>query len=112
MLGRRMAEGGIGVGPSPGQNGRAIDDEIARPDQPTAQSGQHRQDEERFGHRRTGGLTTLALLRGAGNAGPTIRTNLRMAEFEFEFSKHYPRLWRSLRLEESRLLTLALLPVP
>jgi hypothetical protein len=74
MLGRRMAEGGIRVGPSPGQKGSAIDDEIARPDQPTAQSGQHYQDEERFGHRRPSGLTTLALLRGAGNAGPPILT--------------------------------------
>ena len=41
-----------------------------------------------------------------------IRTNLRIVEFECEFSKHLPRPWRSLRLEENRLLTLALLPVP
>ena len=41
---------------------------------------------------------------------PPIRTNLRMAEFECEFSKHLPRPWRSLRLEENGLLMLALLP--
>ena len=38
-----------------------------------------------------------------------IRTNLRKVEFEFEFSKHLPRPWRSLRLEENGLFMLALL---
>jgi hypothetical protein len=39
-----------------------------------------------------------------------IRTNLRMAELDFKKSQRLPRPWRSLRLEEICLLTLALLP--
>ena len=45
MLSGRMADGGIGVGASPGQDGGAIDDEVACPDQPTSDGGQHGEDE-------------------------------------------------------------------
>ena len=64
MLGGGMTDGGIGVGASPGQNRSAIDDEVAYPDQPTPDGGQHTEDEERLGHRRSSSLSTLALLGG------------------------------------------------
>src|SRR5438552_3434063 len=66
--------GGIGVGTAPGQDGGTIDDEVARPDQPTPQSGQHAQHEEGLWQGRSGGLTALALLGGTGNAWLAITT--------------------------------------
>jgi hypothetical protein len=68
MLGGGMTDGGIGVGASPGKARGAIDDEVACPDQPTPDGGQHTEDEERLGHRRSSGLSTLALLGRTGNA--------------------------------------------
>src|SRR5438093_2178 len=63
MLSGSMTEGRIRVSPSPGQDGRAIDDQITRPDEPTAHSGEHGQNEEGFRQRRSGPLSALALLR-------------------------------------------------
>ncbi len=42
MLGRGMTDSGIGVGAALGQDGGAIDDEVACPDQPMPDGGQHR----------------------------------------------------------------------
>ena len=72
MLGRRMANSGIGIGTSPRQDGRTINNEVARPDQPSPDGGQHREDEKRLGRRRCGGLSALALLGGTGNTWPPI----------------------------------------
>src|SRR2546421_8829744 len=72
MLSRGMTDSGIRVGAVPRQDGSAIDNQITRSDQPTTQSRQYAQDEERLGSRRSGGLATLALLRGTGNARPPI----------------------------------------
>jgi hypothetical protein len=74
MLGWGMTDGCIGVGTAPGQDGGTIDDEVARPDQLTPQSGQHVQHEEGLWQGRSGGLTALALLRGTGNAWLAITT--------------------------------------
>src|SRR5579864_5910939 len=72
MLSRGMTDSGIRIGAVPRQDGGAIDNQITRPDQPTAQSRQDAQDEERLGSRRSGGPATLALLRGTGNARSAI----------------------------------------
>ena len=68
MLSGGMTDGGIGVGATPGKARGAIDDEVACSDQPTSDGTQDAEDEEHLGHRRSGGLSTLALLGGAGNA--------------------------------------------
>ena len=68
MLSGRMTDGGIGVSVAPGQDGGAIDDEVACPDQPTPNGAQHAQHEEGFWQGCSGGLTALALLGGTGNA--------------------------------------------
>ena len=72
MLDGSMTDGGIRVGTSPGQDRGAIDDEIARPDQPPPHGRQHTEDEECLGHRCASGLSALALLGGTGNAWSPI----------------------------------------
>lgn len=79
MLGRGMTDSGIGVGAVPGQDGGAIDDEVACPDQPTPDGGQHCENEERLRSRRSGSLATLALLGGTGNAWPPVMTSRQAA---------------------------------
>jgi hypothetical protein len=44
MLSRGMAKSGIGVSMAPGEDGDAINDEIAGANEPTTQSGQDRED--------------------------------------------------------------------
>src|SRR6266567_7310805 len=51
MLSRSMAKSGIGVGAAPGEDGDAINDEIAGANEPTTQSGQDREDKECFRQR-------------------------------------------------------------
>jgi hypothetical protein len=41
MVGGGMAEGGVGVGPTPGQDGRALNDEVAPAGEPDPQPGAH-----------------------------------------------------------------------
>ena len=41
MVSGRMTEGRIGIGPSPGQNRRTINDQITRPRQPDPQARPH-----------------------------------------------------------------------
>ena len=41
MVGRRMAEGGVGIGPAPGQDGGAVDDEVAPTGHPNPQPLAH-----------------------------------------------------------------------
>ena len=48
MLSRGMTDSRIGIAAAPGQNGRTVDDQIARSDQPTTDGGPHRQEEERL----------------------------------------------------------------
>jgi hypothetical protein len=63
MLSRSMAKGGVRIGAAPSKDRNAIDDEIAGPNEPTAQSGQDCQNEEGLWKRRFGLMSTLALLR-------------------------------------------------
>ncbi len=50
MVSGGMADGGIGVGAAPGQDGGAVDDQIAGADEPPVQRQAHDDDEERLGH--------------------------------------------------------------
>src|SRR5437763_14274552 len=72
MLSGSMTKGRIRVGATPCENGGAIDDQIASTDEPTTQSGEHAEHEERFGQWRTSPLSAFALLGRTGNAGTTI----------------------------------------
>ncbi len=69
-----MADSSIRVGPSPRQDRGTIDDQVARPDQPTTDGGQHREAEERLRDRRSGAGPAFPLVRGAGNARRAILT--------------------------------------
>lgn len=66
MVGRGMADGGVGIGPAPGQEGRALHDPIAPVGQP--QPSPHQQDTERLAGRRPRRAQPLGLLRLAGQA--------------------------------------------
>ena len=48
MLGGGMTESSIGVAAAPGQDGGAIDDEVAGTDQPSPDGPQHAQHEQRL----------------------------------------------------------------
>ena len=67
---RRQHRGWHGARPGWG----TIDDEVARPDQLTPQGGQHVQHEEGLWQGRSGGLNTVVLLGGTGNAWLAITT--------------------------------------
>ena len=67
-----MADSRIGIAAAPGQNGRAVDDQIARPDQPTTEGSLHRQEEERLRSRRSGAVPAFPQLRSAWNARYTM----------------------------------------
>lgn len=68
MLSRGMTDSRIGVAATPGQNGRTVDDQIARSDQPTTDGGSYCQEEERLCHRRSSAVSAFPLLGDAGNA--------------------------------------------
>jgi hypothetical protein len=55
-----MAQGGIRVGTSPREDGRALDDQIARADEATTQGSEHAEDKEGLGHRRARSITSRA----------------------------------------------------
>jgi hypothetical protein len=67
MMSRGMANGSIRVSTPPRQDGCTIDDQITCPNQATTQGDENREDEEAFIDGRSGGPTTLALLRRTGN---------------------------------------------
>ena len=79
MLSRGMTDRRIWVGPSPRQNGGAIDNQTACPNQPTADGGQHAQHEERLAGRCASDACSLPLLGRAGNAWVAIRTQRQAA---------------------------------
>jgi len=56
------ASGSIRVGAAPGEDGDAIDNEIASTNEPTTQSAQDREDKERFWQRRLCAISLLPLL--------------------------------------------------
>ncbi len=76
---RGMADGGIGVGSSPGQNGSAITDQITCADQPTLDGGQDAEHKERLADRGASPRSPLPLLGGARNAGLSVTTQRQAA---------------------------------
>src|SRR5260221_13845764 len=64
MLSGSMAKGGIGVSTAPGEDGNAIDDEIASTNEPTAQCSENGEDKQCFRQRCPGAISPLQLLRG------------------------------------------------
>ena len=79
MLSRRMADGSIRVGASPGQNGSTVDHQIACPNQPTADGAQHAQHEQRLADRCASLASSLPLLGGAGNTWSAMLTQRQAA---------------------------------
>src|SRR5258706_2762463 len=72
MLSGSMAKGGIGVSTAPGEDGNAIDDEIASTNEPTAQCSENGEDKQCFRQRCLGAIPPLPLLRGTRDAGTAI----------------------------------------
>jgi hypothetical protein len=72
MMGWSMSDGRVGVGSLPGENGSAIDDEIACANQAATERYEHREDEETFVERSSGRMTALTLLGRTGNAQPSL----------------------------------------
>ena len=79
MLSRGMADSSIGVGPSPGQDRRTIDNQIACANQSASHGGQHAQHKECFCDRGASDGRPLALLGGTGNAGVARATQRQAA---------------------------------
>jgi hypothetical protein len=63
-----MAERRIGIGSSPGQDWRAVDDEITGAREAHPEPGTHQQQEEHLTRRRSGCPAALGLLRFAGHS--------------------------------------------
>ena len=72
MVSRSMTYRRIWVGSTPGEDGSAINDEIACPEQLTVQGDQHAEHNKCFWQRSSSALSTFALLRRTGNAGTTV----------------------------------------
>ena len=72
MVSRGMAEGGVRIGAAPGEDGCAVDDEIARSNQAAMESQQYRQHEETFKERSSCSTKAFALLRGARNVWASL----------------------------------------
>jgi len=72
MLSRSMTEGGIRIGAVPSEDRSTIDNQIAGANQPTTDGGQDAEDEESFRQWGSCLLATLALLRGARDAGTSV----------------------------------------
>lgn len=73
MLGWGMADRRIRISSAPGEDGRAVDDQIASPDQLASDGGQHTQYKESFRQRRSSPLSSFPLLGSTGNAGQPSR---------------------------------------
>ena len=65
-------EGRIRADSTPSQNGSAIDNQIARTDEPMTQGGEHTEHEEGLGQWGASPLLAFPLLGRTGNAGTTI----------------------------------------
>jgi hypothetical protein len=64
MMSRRVTHGRVGIGPAPGQNRGAINDEVTRADEaPTERKADH-DDEQGLGRWRSSVRRALPLLRG------------------------------------------------
>src|SRR5258708_5475895 len=72
MLSRSMPIGRIRVSAMPSEKRNTINDQIAGPNQPTAESGEHAENEQCLRQRRATELAALALLRRTRNARMTI----------------------------------------
>ena len=72
-MGWGMAQRGIGIGAAPGEDGSAVDDEIARTGEASPQHRSYQQHEQCFAGRRSSSALSLALLGRAGHARLTIR---------------------------------------
>src|SRR5260370_512825 len=72
MLSGSMTKGRIRVSASPSQDGSAIDNQIAGPNESTPQCAEDTEHKERLGQRGSSSLSTLPLLRGARDARLTI----------------------------------------
>lgn len=68
MLSRSMAIGGIGISSTPGEDGNAIDNQIASPNQPRTERVQNGEDEQRLVQRRSRRVTAFPLLGFTRNA--------------------------------------------
>ncbi len=67
MVRRGMSHLRIGVTPPPGEDGRAIDDQITGADESTAEGNLHGQDEPCLPYRGTSSPLAFPLLRGRGD---------------------------------------------
>ena len=72
MMGRGMTVLRIGIGATPGFNGCAVDDQVARADDALPERLRDGEHEERFAGRRAGAGRALPLLRGAGHPGHAV----------------------------------------
>src|SRR5437763_13208159 len=72
MLSGSMTKGCIRVGSAPGEDGDAINDQIAGANEPTTQSSQHAEHKESLREWRSRLLPAFPLLRGTRNARTTI----------------------------------------
>src|SRR2546423_10602538 len=68
MVSGSVPEGRVRITTSPSQDGSTINDEITCPNEPSSESLQNRENEERFVHRSTSSMTAFTLLGFAGNA--------------------------------------------
>ena len=72
MVGRGMAQRGIGISAAPGQDGCAVDNQIAGTGEAAPERRAHQQHEQGFAGRRSSGAHSLGLLGLAGNTHPPI----------------------------------------
>ena len=68
MVSGSVPEGGIRITASPGENGSAVNDEIASSDESSSESLQNDQHKKGLMERRSSGMATFALLGFARNA--------------------------------------------
>ena len=72
MMVRRVAHRGIGVAAAPGQNGGAIDDEVAPAQQALVAREADKHDQQALARRSASACAPAALLGGAGHPGPAL----------------------------------------
>jgi hypothetical protein len=68
MMGRRVADGGIGIGPAPGQNRGAVNNEVARLAHPHPEASPYQQHKQHLARRGARRAQALGLLRLARNS--------------------------------------------
>src|SRR5215469_1021202 len=72
MVSGSVANGSIGIGPAPSQDGGAVADEIAGTDEAAANRHSYHGDEQRLGPWSSGTRRPFPLLRGTGHPGGSL----------------------------------------